>query len=637
MMETTTRSPLTTPILEWDESIVSQYFAGLHLSYKEDAIYEHGITGDVLCHLDMAGLLEFGIPSIGHRLQVLRGVFELKKEQGVDMEEDDWRPQEDVTLEASQTQMKIEQMWNLIQDQQERLHMLESEHNRLRKAITKYGIPLEQDNPTPSIRAEDVNGTPHTAIPYTFDSPRELNGPHSAIPKLVHMSTLTPRPGNKGFVPPLPLPEVRPGLLRANSDVVKPISKIPSSPTPPTEVIKPTPTRPAKSKDVTMSAEGAAKSFRVTMEDPCWRVLPAALKKYKINDDWRVYALFICYANTERCLSYDEKPLLLFQKLKDNGQRPVFMLRHIRDIKSPIAVAQQKQATKLGLPPNQTTKNLLPTIESTAGSPTTPAGNGTARAAPANGDQPSGRTPNAGTFPELPSPGMRDKDEVPQDTQPGTVVDREGNVHSVTYALSIYPYIADRTDEFDVAVGATFVVMQKAKGWWFVQKDPEGAGKIVSDPLRAAWVPAGCLLEMSAPVQSVSPRSPGRFPGRAPIRPSSIMSSSYPGVVLMDYVAKDENELSLKEGQKIRVYKKYCHWSYSIMEETGERGWAPAWFIGKLSGDKAVEGITSPVPRERGNGNGDTPLATTPALGSAAPSAATATAVSPVAEVHEEK
>ena len=31
----------------------------------------------------------------------------------------------------------------------------------------------------------------------------------------------------------------------------------------------------------------------------------------------------------ERCLSYDEKPLLLFQKLKESGQKPVFMLRHI--------------------------------------------------------------------------------------------------------------------------------------------------------------------------------------------------------------------------------------------------------------------------------------------------------------------
>jgi hypothetical protein len=92
----------------------------------------------------------------------------------------------------------------------------------------------------------------------------------------------------------------------------------------------------------------------VTLEDPCWKVLPAALKKYKINDDWKQYALFICFGNTgeygiksprwrwaglgvwaeltlliERCLSYDEKPLMLFQKLKEGGQKPVFMLRHI--------------------------------------------------------------------------------------------------------------------------------------------------------------------------------------------------------------------------------------------------------------------------------------------------------------------
>jgi hypothetical protein len=46
------------------------------------------------------------------------------------------------------------------------------------------------------------------------------------------------------------------------------------------------------------SARQAASAFRVTLEDPCWKVLPAALKKYKINDDWKQYALFICFGNT---------------------------------------------------------------------------------------------------------------------------------------------------------------------------------------------------------------------------------------------------------------------------------------------------------------------------------------------------
>jgi len=28
----------------------------------------------------------------------------------------------------------------------------------------------------------------------------------------------------------------------------------------------------------------------------------------------------------------------------------------------------------------------------------------------------------------------------------------------------------------------------------------------------------------------------------------------------MDYEAKGGDELTLKEGEKVKVYKKYCHW-----------------------------------------------------------------------------
>jgi protein STE50 len=45
-------------------------------------------------------------------------------------------------------------------------------------------------------------------------------------------------------------------------------------------------------------------------------------------------------------LNFDEKPLLLFQKLKDAKKHPVFMLKHMREIQSPIAVAHQKHAAR---------------------------------------------------------------------------------------------------------------------------------------------------------------------------------------------------------------------------------------------------------------------------------------------------
>ena len=71
----------------------------------------------------------------------------------------------------------------------------------------------------------------------------------------------------------------------------------------------------------------AFKSFRVGFDDPCSKVLPAALKKYKINSDWRDYSLFICYGDQERSLGLDEKPLLVFQELQRQHKNPVFMLR----------------------------------------------------------------------------------------------------------------------------------------------------------------------------------------------------------------------------------------------------------------------------------------------------------------------
>lgn len=75
------------------------------------------------------------------------------------------------------------------------------------------------------------------------------------------------------------------------------------------------------------------KSFRVSMEDPCHKVLPAALKKYNIHADWRQYALYIVYGDQERCLALHERPLILFKQLEKEGKKPMFMLRkHLNPI-----------------------------------------------------------------------------------------------------------------------------------------------------------------------------------------------------------------------------------------------------------------------------------------------------------------
>jgi hypothetical protein len=71
------------------------------------------------------------------------------------------------------------------------------------------------------------------------------------------------------------------------------------------------------------------KHFRVGLDDPCYKVLPAAMRKYNIQADWRQYALYIVHGNQERVVGMEEKPLALFKDLEREGKKPMFMLRKL--------------------------------------------------------------------------------------------------------------------------------------------------------------------------------------------------------------------------------------------------------------------------------------------------------------------
>lgn len=213
--------------------------------------------------------------------------------------------------------------------------------------------------------------------------------------------------------------------------------------------------------DKPSNSDNPYRSFRVTLEDPCYKVLPAALKKYKINDDWRQYALFICYGNTgtllscflltlgmaltglfpllaERCLAYDEKPLMLFQRLKENNANPVFMLRNIKDIKSPITVASAKHAMRRDRrPANAGTGLDRPPIMDHQGA---------AIARPTRLHHPPVLLP-VGKDRDREKADYDEKDDLEGEKPPPSPSDPAG------YCISIYPYLAEREDEFDVAVG----------------------------------------------------------------------------------------------------------------------------------------------------------------------------------------
>lgn len=77
------------------------------------------------------------------------------------------------------------------------------------------------------------------------------------------------------------------------------------------------------------------KSFRVSMSDPCYKVLPAALRRYAIFEPYYNYALYIFYAGKKRMVEYDEHPLYLFKKVAKFGYKATFMLRKVRDDEDP--------------------------------------------------------------------------------------------------------------------------------------------------------------------------------------------------------------------------------------------------------------------------------------------------------------
>ncbi|KZS94608.1 hypothetical protein SISNIDRAFT_453555 [Sistotremastrum niveocremeum HHB9708] len=604
------------PVNEWEVSTVHAWFSSLGFSQYEHQLEEHGISGVVLCSLDSESLKDLGVSSVGHRLAILKAIYHLKLSDNIPIESGDYIPPSEV--EEKKEANSVDRLHELVKEQGDRLSQIEQDNRRLQErlqvCLEELGTLSRTTNRSASDEERTLKKQPSMKwAPIT----KPTNSPTRPVPDGVASDSphASPQQAEHEIPPPY-----RSGATLSTQERMNAMARggqIPqtsATSTPPSGSGSQPKTSTTLSRgDATTTADNL-KSFKVSLEDPAWKVLPAALKKYKINnDDWRNYAMFICYGNTERCLSLDEKPLLLFQRLKEAKKNPVFMLKHIKDIRSPIAVAQQKRQARLQ---SKQAESAVAGPSSTNGPPK---GNAhpTVRSAVASSRNKNLATPQISTstgppsWPEVMSPVAQSKgDEAPaggelsksklgSSTHVGDesmdtsfdVLDAKG---VVSYAVAIYPYMAEQEDEFDVVVGDTFTILSRSRGWWVVQRDPTGLGTVELEISKQGWVPAGCLLETSVPVASAvaeanqrngssTGESPTSQSSRTPILPLSIISTSYPGIALMDYHKKGDEELDLKESDSLRVFKRYNHWSYAVKEEGGDRGWVPSWFIGKVS------------------------------------------------------
>ncbi|KAG9243288.1 BcSTE50, mitogen-activated protein kinase [Calycina marina] len=396
---------------------------------------ENDITGEVLVALLHDDLKGIGVTSVGHRLTILKSVYDIKVKQDIPMETDNYVPltadaeAQYATATLKDIQQLVEQLrirdkrmaeaednlWRVKAEAEDNLRRMrievednqrrnKADHDRLREDLLPVFRSFKEGQPLPYPSQEPKNNgnsyydssniiSPPAQTPSSgqsvgnlarkfstkklfFDQPKNASPTYSqnqqersimeqaldpanaaerAVLSSSHLSAMNnggSQPSNSPGYPSPNQPSPTSPAHHMGGSTLASRSYRSDLPTPARSTFlnendgyqpstysrdstKPAPLRRAQTPapDTPAGSSGASveiyKSFRVSMEDPCYKVLPAALKKYNINAPWEQYALYIVYGDKERCLGMDEKPLILFKQLDKEGKKPMFMLRKI--------------------------------------------------------------------------------------------------------------------------------------------------------------------------------------------------------------------------------------------------------------------------------------------------------------------
>ncbi|CAD0114622.1 unnamed protein product [Aureobasidium uvarum] len=372
-------------ITQWTADQVADWVAALGLTQYADAFVDEAITGLALVEMQHHDFKEMGIMSVGHRLSLLRGVYDIKIKQNIPLDPDHYddiaRIIESIRLRDSRI-LSAEIELRTLRDQFERI----SEENRKLREDTLPVIRMVKDrsqlpptpadglgtppadikiekmasglsrkfstkklflggapkNPSPTIHesstldpsAAAMAATSHLNPSHPQNSPNQLSQPSPTSPAYTS-SAQAMSAGNRSFPRDVP-PSARPSYIEdprqshvshAPSTIAPSSRRTAATPVPPQEEPPNSAPLPRSAREKDNPQVEIFKSFRVSIEDPCHKVLPVALQRYNINDDWRQYSLYIVYGDQERCLGLEEKPLMLFKQLEREGGKPMFMLR----------------------------------------------------------------------------------------------------------------------------------------------------------------------------------------------------------------------------------------------------------------------------------------------------------------------
>ncbi|KAL1881398.1 hypothetical protein VTK73DRAFT_4158 [Phialemonium thermophilum] len=391
-----------TIISEWNAEECADFLATIGLPQYSDTFLENEIVGEALVALQHDDLKQMGINSVGHRLTILKSVYDVKKAQDVPVEADHYVPlsAETEAQAANATLKDIKYLVEQLRLRDERMNLVEQDLRRLTEDFRRlredmlpalrlakdaqqplphlnsgqsYNVDVTIPPPAPTPptasgqsggglkrqfstkKVPIVGSTPKTTSPTHLQTTHDrsiveqtldpsnaaeravLSSSHLAAMNGTGQSSTSPSYPSPNIPSPTSPPPAFGGTTLASrtyrSDQTTPSARTTftegdhyssrDKPVAPRRMQTPAPDTPSTSN----ASVEIFKSFRVSMDDPCHKVLPAALKKYQINAPWDQYALYIVYGDQERCLGLDEKPLILFKQLDKEGKKPMFMLR----------------------------------------------------------------------------------------------------------------------------------------------------------------------------------------------------------------------------------------------------------------------------------------------------------------------
>ncbi|KAI3650185.1 hypothetical protein MP228_004923 [Amoeboaphelidium protococcarum] len=545
----------------WDPKTVGNWLVLVGYDSYERIFVENEITGEMLLYADLDLLKELEVKSVGHRMALIREIRELKQSQGYEDLADD-RQQMGALRQLGSNADISGSDGNLSRKadaQNPRLGLGDSQSmERLYVDDNQFVVGLKQQVDQMEEELQELRQIVNELIKER--SSTQFGDKSSSTISTSNTKRMT-TPSNPSTVMVGKQKKYTLQGLFANDQNSSDNDRRLSSPLDPNQTA-------GALKIYGYNLENreyeSYKSVFMSVTDTCSKVLPLTLKKWKLADDWKKYAIFMEYKGQEKCLSYDDCPLALYFQLKTEVDVPKFFLKNIRaDSMNPamknvehlsiVEALRNSKGDLFGRKIRSITNTNTDTDTSSRGKSDTKTTDMTTTSEESLVDAQRGASSeNAEGFASPDS----NRNNYGQTTDIIQEEDEFSNADSEK-AVAIYEYKAEREDELDVNIGDTFIIKDKNEtGWWIVEKQG-----------KTGWVPAGCLLEEDQVNQENDQNQ----------------NQDQQGLALFDYSAIGVNEMSLSKGDKLIVHKTYRHWL--LAEKNGQNGWVPSCYVSINNGN----------------------------------------------------